>query len=61
MKRRAFTLVTTTTELALAYFSSGVWQPLSELTPNGAVEIYHTVTKERFRVLITDYIHTEPK
>jgi hypothetical protein len=51
----AFTLTKTTTREALDKFASGVWEPRGELSPTGSVDVFHTVTKERFRVLLTDY------
>jgi hypothetical protein len=40
--------------------SWGVWKPIGDIAPSGGVEVYHTVLKERFRVVVTDYNHTEP-
>jgi hypothetical protein len=55
--KRAFTLTTTSTAKALENFERGVWEPRGELSPRGSVDVYHTITKERFRVLLTDYVH----
>lgn len=60
MKPRSFNLVMTDTLTAMDNFGKGVWQPTSDLTPRGSIDVYHTVTRERFRILITDYIHTQP-
>jgi hypothetical protein len=59
--KRAFTLTTETTLKALENFERGVWEPRGELSPTGSIDVYHTVTQERFRVLLTDYIHTNPE
>lgn len=54
---RAFTLCKTTTREALDNFATGVWEPRGELSQTGSVDVFHTVLKQRFRILIVDYRH----
>ena len=59
MSKRSYTLTMTTAREALDKLSSGVWVNLDDITPSGSFQVYHTVLKQRFRVVVTDYVHTE--
>jgi hypothetical protein len=54
---RAYTITVTTTREALDKLASGVWQNLDDITPSGSFEVWHTVLKQRFRVVLRDYVH----
>jgi hypothetical protein len=59
MRRSAYTLVMTTAREALDKLASGVWVNLDDITPSGSFAVWHTVLKQRFRVVVVDYVHSE--